>query len=162
MIHVQESDSDAHDVRRIQHFGIHINQDCTVICGVQIEAVSDEERDNISPELLMNVLYQIENNLTIVVDSIYPDVLYQYLDCIFRVFEAEAVRNQNACLIGDFLEPKLSAKQYMDKGKYGNNIPLIIGDLSTAEDLGDADTIMIGSKGVSWLELMLKIMKCWR
>ena len=134
------------NVKRLDDIGVHVNQDGTVLCGVQIEAVSDKEWDDISPELLVKILYQIQKDSTIVVDNIYPDILYQYLDCVF--FGEESRRIKFACLIADLLEPKLPAKQYLDKGQYENEVSWMVGEIHIAEDLGDTDLLMIGSRGL--------------
>ena len=134
------------ELRRLEHFGIHVNQDGTVLCGVQIEAVSDKEWDEISPELLVRVLYQIQLDSTAVVDNLYPEILYQYLNCVF--FGHETKRIKYACLIADLIEPKFPAKQYLDNGKYENELSWVIGNISCAEDLGDDDFILVGSKGL--------------
>jgi len=133
-------------VRNLEEFGVHINQDGTALCGLQLEAVSDKEWDDISPELLAKVLYQIHLDSTVVVDNAYPEILFEYLDCIY--FGQGTRRIKYACLIADLIEPKLSARQYKDNRKYENELSWVIGDIIGAEDLGDTDLVLIGSKGV--------------
>eukprot|EP00961_Rhodomonas_salina_P239558 3236289-Rhodomonas_salina.1 len=55
---------------QIEHFGMHLNVDGTVLNGVKLEAVMDRTADNVSLDLLSRVLVDVQLDSSRIMDDL--------------------------------------------------------------------------------------------
>jgi len=131
---------------QVETFGISLNAEGTCFYGMQIEAVMDRIKDNISLDYLSRILVDVQQDSSTIVDSI----LSQYQrDLMNLVFIGDANnRSKVNLVIANEITPHLTAAEYMDKGDYENEFRQIIGDTKAAYDISENDTLVFGANGM--------------
>ena len=133
-------------VVQVETFGISLNAEGTCFYGMQIEAVMDRVKDNISLDHLARILVDVQQDSSAIVDS----VLSQYQrDLLNLIFIGDAPnRNKVNLIIANEITPHLTAEEYMDKGEYENELMQIIGDTHAAYDISEHDVLVFGAHGL--------------
>ena len=131
---------------QVETFGVSINADGTIFYGMQIEAVMDRIKDNISLDHLSRLLVDVQQDSSKIVDSVIS--LYQraLLELIF-CGDAEN-RDKVNLIIANEITPHLTAEEYMDKGEYENELKQVLGDTRAAFDISEHDTLIFGAHGI--------------
>ena len=133
-------------VVQVETFGVSLNAEGTCFYGMQVEAVMDRIKDNISLDHLARLLVDVQQDSSSIVDSIISQYQRDLLDLIFLGDAPN--RNKVNLIIANEITPHLTAEEYMDKGEYENELKQVIGDTKAAYDISEHDTLVFGSYGL--------------
>ena len=131
---------------QVETFGISMNAEGTCFYGMQLEAVMNRIKDNISLDHLSRILVDIQQDSSSIVDSVMSQYQRELLDLVF-IGDAHN-RNKINLIIANEITPHLTAGEYMDKGDYENEFKQVIGDTKAAFDISEQDSIIFGSQGL--------------
>lgn len=134
------------DVVQIETFGVSLNAEGTCFYGLQVEAVLDRIKDNISLDHLSRLLVDVQQDSSAIVDAIISQYQRQMMNLVF-LGDAEN-RNKVNLIIANEITPHLTADEYMDKGEYENELKQVIGDTKAAYDISEYDTLIFGAYGL--------------
>jgi WD repeat-containing protein 35 len=134
------------DVVQVETFGVSVNAEGTCFYGLQVEAVLDRIKDNISLDHLSRLLVDVQSDSSSIVDAIISQYQRDLLNLVF-LGDAEN-RNKVNLVIANEITPHLTAEEYMDKGEYENELKQIIGDTKAAYDISEHDTLIFGAYGL--------------
>merc|ERR1740138_203751 len=133
-------------VVQVETFGVSLNAEGTCFYGMQVEAVMDRIKDNISLDHLSRLLVDVQQDSSKIVSSIISQYQRDLLQLIF-LGDAD-FRNKVNLLIANEITPHLTAEEYMDKGEYENELKQVIGDTKAAYDISEHDTLIFGAYGL--------------
>mmetsp|Transcript_45192 Transcript_45192/g.54796 ORF Transcript_45192/g.54796 Transcript_45192/m.54796 type:complete len:856 (+) Transcript_45192:187-2754(+) len=133
-------------VVQVETFGVSLNAEGTCFYGMQIEAVMDRIKDNISLDHLARILVDVQQDSSAIVDSVISQYQRDLLNLIF-IGDAPN-RNKVNLIIANEITPHLTAEEYMDKGEYENEFKQVIGDTKAAYDISEHDTLVFGAHGL--------------
>lgn len=131
---------------QVETFGVSLNAEGTCFYGLQVEAVLDRIKDNISLDHLSRLLVAVQQDSSAIVDTIISQYQREMLQLVF-LGDAEN-RNKVNLIIANEITPHLTAEEYMDKGEYENELKQVIGDTKAAYDISEHDTLIFGSHGL--------------
>jgi WD repeat-containing protein 35 len=131
---------------QIETFGVSVNAEGTCFYGLQVEAVMDRIKDNISLDHLSRLLVDVQQDSSAIVDSIISQYQRELVQLVFLGDAAN--RNKVNLIIANEITPHLTAEEYMDKGEYENELKQVIGDTKAAYDISEHDTLIFGSHGL--------------
>eukprot|EP01038_Epipyxis_sp_PR26KG_P007778 gene7778-10566_t len=134
------------DVVQVEKFGVSLNAEGTCFYGLQVEAVLDRIKDNISLDHLSRLLIDVQSDSSCVVDAIISQYQRELMQLVF-LGDAEN-RNKVNLIIANEITPHLTAEEYMDKGEYENELKQVIGDTKAAYDISEHDTLIFGAYGL--------------
>ena len=138
--------NDGDDVVQVETFGVSLNAEGTCFYGLQVEAVLDRIKDNISLDHLSRLLVDVQQDSSAIVDAIISQYQRELLQLVF-LGDAEN-RNKVNLIIANEITPHLTAEEYMDKGEYENELKQVIGDTKAAYDISEHDTLIFGAYGL--------------
>ena len=138
--------NDGDDVVQVETFGVSVNAEGTCFYGLQVEAVLDRIKDNISLDHLSRLLVDVQQDSSAIVDAIISQYQRELLQLVF-LGDAEN-RNKVNLIIANEITPHLTAEEYMDKGEYENELKQVIGDTKAAYDISEHDTLIFGAYGL--------------
>ena len=133
-------------VIQVETFGMSLNSEGTCFYGMQIEAVMDRIKDNISLDHLSRILVDVQQDSSSIVDSIISQYQRDLLSLVFRGDAPN--RNKVNLIIANEIKPSLTAEEYMDKGEYENEFQQVIGDTKAAYDISENDILVFGAHGL--------------
>ena len=133
-------------VVQVETFGVSLNAEGTCFYGMQVEAVMDRIKDNISLDHLARLLVDVQQDSSAIVDSIISQYQRDLLSLIFLADQTN--RNKVNLIIANEITPHLTAEEYMDKGEYENELKQVIGDTKAAYDISEHDTLVFGAYGL--------------
>jgi WD repeat-containing protein 35 len=131
---------------QVEAFGVSMNADGTMFYGMQVEAVMDRIKDNVSLDTLSRLLVDVAIDSSTIVDSILSSYQRKLLTLIFG--KDAANRDKVNLIIANEITPHLTAEEYMDKGEYENELKQVIGDTRAAFDVSEHDTLIFGASGL--------------
>jgi hypothetical protein len=137
---------EAPGIVQVETFGCSMNAEGTCFYGMQIEAVLDRIKDNISLDHLARLLVDVHMDSSKIVDSVISAYQRELLELIF-MGDAES-RDKVNLVIANEITPHLTAEEYMDKGEYENELKQVLGDTRAAFDISEHDTLVFGAHGV--------------
>jgi len=137
---------EAPGIVQVETFGCSMNAEGTCFYGMQIEAVLDRIKDNISLDHLARLLVDVHMDSSKIVDSVISSYQRELLELIF-MGDAEN-RDKVNLIIANEITPHLTAEEYMDKGEYENELKQVLGDTRAAFDISEHDTLIFGAYGV--------------
>lgn len=138
--------NDGDDVVQVETFGVSLNAEGTCFYGLQVEAVLDRIKDNISLDHLSRLLVDVQQDSSAIVDAIISQYQRELMQLVF-LGDAEN-RNKVNLIIANEITPHLTAEEYMDKGEYENELKQVIGDTKAAYDISEHDTLVFGAYGL--------------
>lgn len=138
--------NDGDEVVQIETFGVSLNAEGTCFYGLQVEAVMDRIKDNISLDHLSRLLVDVQSDSSAIVDAIISQYQRELMQLVF-LGDAES-RNKVNLIIANEITPHLTAEEYMDKGEYENELKQVIGDTKAAYDISEHDTLIFGAYGL--------------
>ena len=138
--------SEGDDIVQVETFGVSLNAEGTCFYGLQVEAVMDRIKDNISLDHLSRLLVDVQQDSSHIVDSIISQYQRELMQLVF-LGDAEN-RNKVNLIIANEITPHLTAEEYMDKGEYENELKQVIGDTKAAYDISEHDTLIFGAFGL--------------
>lgn len=133
-------------VVQVETFGVSLNAEGTCFYGMQVEAVMNRIKDNISLDHLSRMLVDAQEDSSSIVDSVISQYQRDLLDLVF--IGDSANRNKFNLIIANEITPHLTAGEYMDKGEYENEFKQVIGDTRAAYDITEQDSLIFGSQGL--------------
>ena len=133
-------------VVQVETFGVSLNAEGTCFYGMQIEAVMNRIKDNISLDHLSRILVDAQEDSSSIVDSIISQFQRELLDLVFLGDASN--RNKFNLIIANEITPHLTAGEYMDKAEYENEFKQVIGDTRAAYDITEQDSLVFGSQGL--------------
>jgi WD repeat-containing protein 35 len=131
---------------QVEAFGVSINADGTMFYGMQVEAIMDRIKDNVSLDTLSRLLVDVAIDSSTIVDSVLSAYQRKLMALIFDGDAAN--RDKVNLIIANEITPHLTAEEYMDKGEYENELKQVIGDTRAAFDVSDHETLVFGSSGL--------------
>ncbi|KAG5192767.1 hypothetical protein JKP88DRAFT_269267 [Tribonema minus] len=131
---------------QVETFGVSLNAEGTCFYGMQVEAVMDRIKDNISLDHLARLLVDVQQDSSSIVDSIISQHQRELLNLMFLGDAPN--RNKVNLIIAIEITPHLTAEEYMDKGEYENELKQVIGDTKAAYDISEHDTLVFGGHGL--------------
>ena len=131
---------------QVEAFGCSMNADGTLFYGMQVEAIMDRIKDNISLDTLSRLLVDVAVDSSTIVDSVLSAYQRKLLALIFDGDAAN--RDKVNLVIANEITPHLTAEEYMDKGEYENELKQVIGDTRAAFDVSEHDTLVFGAGGL--------------
>ena len=138
--------NNSQSVVQVETFGVSVNAEGTCFYGLQVEAVMDRIKDNISLDHLSRLLVDVQQDSSSIVDSIISAYQRELIQLVFLGDAAN--RNKVNLIIANEITPHLTAEEYMDKGEYENELKQVIGDTKAAYDISEHDTLIFGSHGL--------------
>merc|ERR1740130_256348 len=132
-------------VVQVEMFGVSMNSPGTMFYGMQVEAVLDRIKDNISLDHLSRLLVDVHIDSSKIVDSVISAYQRGLMDVIFM--NDAANRNKVNLILANEITPHLTAEEYMDKGEYENELKQVLGETRAAFDVSEHDTLIFGSHG---------------
>lgn len=138
--------NDGEDIVQVETFGVSLNAEGTCFYGLQVEAVLDRIKDNISLDHLSRLLVDVQSDSSAIVDAIISQYQRELMNLVF-LGDAEN-RNKVNLIIANEITPHLTAEEYMDKGEYENELKQVIGDTKAAYDISEHDTLIFGAYGL--------------
>jgi WD repeat-containing protein 35 len=133
-------------VVQVETFGISVSHMGTMFYGMQIEAVMNRIKDNISIDHLARLLVDVHKDSSGIVDSITAAHQNELMDVVFVGDRHN--RPKFNLIIANEITPHLTAEEYMDKGEYENELKQVIGDTRSAFDISEHDTLVFGEDGI--------------
>ncbi|CAM9176318.1 unnamed protein product [Ectocarpus sp. 6 AP-2014] len=133
-------------VVQVETFGVSLNAEGTCFYGMQVEAVMDRIKDNISLDHMARLLVDVQQDSSGIVDSIISQHQRELLNLIFLGDAPN--RNKVNLIMANEITPHLTAEEYMDKGEYENELKQVIGDTKAAYDISEHDTLIFGGHGL--------------
>ena len=133
-------------VVQVEVFGVSANADGTMFYGMQVEAVMERIKDNISLDHLSRLLVDVHLDSSKIIDSVLSPYQRKLLDLVF--LENAEHRDKINLVVANEITPHLTAEEYMDKGEYENELKQIIGDTRAAYDISEHDTLVFGAHGL--------------
>lgn len=131
---------------QVEAFGCSMNADGTMFYGMQVEAIMDRIKDNISLDTLSRLLVDVAIDSSTIIDSVLSSYQRKLLALIFDGDAAN--RDKVNLIIANEITPHLTAEEYMDKGEYENELKQVIGDTRAAFDVSEHDTLVFGAQGL--------------
>ena len=125
---------------------MHINVDGTVLQGMKIEAVMDRRADNISLDLLSRVLVDIQMDSSRIMDDLVTSYQRSLMDMLFMGDTIN--RTKYNCIMAEGMSPKMSAKVFLGRSEFENEMKQVLGDIFLAEDIGADDVVVMGRNGL--------------
>ena len=137
---------EAPGIVQVEMFGVSINYTGTCFYGMQIEAVLDRIKDNLSLDHLSRLLVDVHQDSSAIVDSCLSAYQRQLMNLVY-LGDAPA-RDKINLLVANEITPHLTAEEYMDKGEYENELKQVLGDTRAAFDISEHDTLIFGANGL--------------
>jgi WD repeat-containing protein 35 len=134
------------DIVQVETFGVSMNSEGTCFYGMQIEAVMNRIKDNISLDHMARLLVDVHIDSSKIVDSVISAYQRQLLDLVFMGDASN--RDKVNLIISNEITPHLTAEEYMDKGEYENELKQVLGDTRSAFDISEHDTLIFGEHGI--------------
>uniref|UniRef100_K3WM40 Uncharacterized protein n=1 Tax=Globisporangium ultimum (strain ATCC 200006 / CBS 805.95 / DAOM BR144) TaxID=431595 RepID=K3WM40_GLOUD len=133
-------------VVQVETFGCSLTAAGSCFYGMQVEAIMDRIKDNVSLDHLSRLLVDVHMDSSKIVDSVLSVYQRSLLNLIFS--NQTDSRNKINLIIANEITPHLTAEEYMDKGEYENELKQIIGDTRAAFDISEHDTLIFGAYGL--------------
>jgi WD repeat-containing protein 35 len=137
---------EAPGIVQVEMFGVSINYTGTCFYGMQIEAVLDRIKDNLSLDHLSRLLVDVHQDSSAIVDSTLSAFQRQLMNLVY-LGDAPA-RDKINLIVANEITPHLTAEEYMDKGEYENELKQVLGDTRAAFDISEHDTLIFGACGL--------------
>jgi len=125
---------------------VSVNGNGTNYYGMQVEAVMDRIKDNISIDHLSRLLVDVQQDSSRIIDSVMSAYQRRMLNLVY--LNDRKNRGKVNLIIANEITPHLTAEEYMDKGEYENELKQILGDTRAAFDISEHDTLVFGQNGL--------------
>lgn len=133
-------------VVQVETFGVSVNSDGTLFYGMQIEAVMDRIKDNISLDHLARLLVDVHMDSSKIIDSVVSGHQRKLMQLVYNNY-AE-YRDKVNLIVANEITPHLTAEEFMDQGEYENELKQVLGDTRAAYDISEHDALVFGAHGL--------------
>jgi WD repeat-containing protein 35 len=130
----------------VEEFGMHLNEDGSLIYAMRVDAIQDRKADDISLDMLSRLVVDVMQDSSQIADSLLSFYQKSLLTMVF--LGDELMRDKFAIFIADGIKPKLEASRYMDREDNENELKQILGDTDAAYNLSPDDVLIVGRNGV--------------
>ncbi|TMW55734.1 hypothetical protein Poli38472_010616 [Pythium oligandrum] len=130
---------------QVEHFGMHLNCDGSLIYGIKVEAILDRKNDDISIDHLARLLVDLHQDSSMLVNDLLSRYQVSLLEMLYLGDSFQ--RNKYNCILAKQMQPKLPAQEYMNNPLYANELAQVLGDLQKAYDLSPDDVLIVGKAG---------------
>ena len=137
---------EAPGIVQVEMFGCSLNYTGVCFYGMQVEAVLDRIKDNISLDHLARLLVDVHQDSSKIVDACLSAYQRKLMNIIY--LGDAAMRDKVNLIVANEITPHLTAEEYMDKGEYENELKQVIGDTRAAFDISEHDTLVFGAFGL--------------
>ena len=137
---------EAPGIVQVEMFGCSLNYTGVCFYGMQVEAVLDRIKDNISLDHLARLLVDVHQDSSKIVDACLSAYQRKLMNIIY--LGDAAMRDKVNLIVANEITPHLTAEEYMDKGEYENELKQGIGDTRAAFDISEHDTLVFGAFGL--------------
>ena len=137
---------EAPGIVQVEMFGCSLNYTGVCFYGMQVEAVLDRIKDNISLDHLARLLVDVHQDSSKIVDACLSAYQRKLMNIIY--LGDAAMRDKINLIVSNEITPHLTAEEYMDKGEYENELKQVIGDTRAAFDISEHDTLVFGAFGL--------------
>lgn len=127
---------------QVEHFGMHLNSDGSLIHGIKVEAIMDRKGDDISIDHLSRLLVDIHQDSSLLVNDLLSRYQLGLLEMIYLGDSFQ--RNKFNCILAKQIQPKLPASEYVKNPLYANELAQVLGDIVTSHDLSPEDVLVVG------------------
>jgi hypothetical protein len=131
---------------QVEDFGMHISIDGSLMYGMFIEAIMDDDAACLKVDDLARVLVDVHQDSSEIMNDILSNFQRKLLDMMFMGDMAN--RGKFNVLVTETIDPLLDGNKYMDRSERELEIKQIIGDLLVAKRIGDADLVLLGREGL--------------
>ncbi|KAJ1489544.1 hypothetical protein T484DRAFT_1937083 [Baffinella frigidus] len=131
---------------QVENFGMHLNVDGTIMCGLKIEAIMERKADDISLDMLSRLLVDVQKDSSQIMNDLLSAYQRSLLSMIFNGDQNQ--RCKYNMVIAEAIDPKLGAEEYMDRGDNENELKQVIGDIQGVHDIGADDVLVLGRDGL--------------
>lgn len=130
---------------QVETLGVSMNASGSLLYGMQVEAIIDRIKDNISINHLSRLLTGVHIDSSTILDTLLSQNQRNLMDLIF--LSDSLHRNKVNLIIANEVTPHLTAEEYMDKGQHENCLKQVIGETRAAYDISEHDTVIFGENG---------------
>jgi hypothetical protein len=131
---------------QVEEFGMHLNEDGSLIYAMRVDAIQDRKADDISLDMLSRLVVDVMQDSSQIADSLLSFYQKSLLTMVF--LGDELMRDKFAIFIADGIKPKLEASRYMDREDNENELKQVLGDTDAAYNLSPDDVLIVGRNGV--------------
>ncbi|DBA00815.1 TPA: hypothetical protein N0F65_004720 [Lagenidium giganteum] len=131
---------------QIEHFGMHLNCDGSLIYGIKVEAIMDRKEDDISIDHLARLLVDVHQDSSMLVNDLLSRYQLSLLEMLYLGDSFQ--RNKYNCILATHIFPKLSAREYVHNPCYANELAQVLGDVYAWHDLTKDDVLVVGKAGI--------------
>ena len=137
---------EAPGIVQVETFGCCLTATGSCFYGMQVEAIMDRIKDDMSLDHLSRLLVDVHIDSSQIVDS----VLSPYQRSLMNLIYSNNAENRDKInlIIANEITPHLTAEEYMDKGEYENELKQVLGDTRAAFDISEHDTLVFGAHGL--------------
>ena len=111
---------EAPGIVQVEMFGCSLNYTGICFYGMQVEAVLDRIKDNISLDHLARLLVDVHQDSSKIVDACLSAYQRKLMNIIY--LGDAAMRDKVNLIVSNEITPHLTAEEYMDKGEYENEL----------------------------------------
>ena len=111
---------EAPGIVQVEMFGCSLNYTGVCFYGMQVEAVLDRIKDNISLDHLARLLVDVHQDSSKIVDACLSAYQRKLMNIIY--LGDAAMRDKVNLIVANEITPHLTAEEYMDKGEYENEL----------------------------------------
>eukprot|EP01048_Picozoa_sp_COSAG05_P008243 COSAG05_NODE_619_length_8315_cov_5.484421_7_plen_631_part_00 len=131
---------------QVEEFGMHLNEDGTLIYGMRMDAILDRKADDISLDHLSRVMVDVMQDSSKIAEDLLSFYQRALLTMVFLGDELQ--RDKFSVLVADGIKPKLEASRYMDREANENELKQVLGDTDAAYNLSPDDVLIVGRNGI--------------
>ena len=135
-------------VIQIEHFGVSLRTDGTVMFGLFIDGISSHGRDHVSLDFLSRLLVDVITDSSVVMNDILTPYQTGVMNLTYR--GDSLARQKYALIVARKMSPKMSASDFIANDAIHNELRQVIGDVMGAKPLDkqEKDIIVIGRNGL--------------
>uniref|UniRef100_K3WIM0 Uncharacterized protein n=1 Tax=Globisporangium ultimum (strain ATCC 200006 / CBS 805.95 / DAOM BR144) TaxID=431595 RepID=K3WIM0_GLOUD len=131
---------------QIEHFGMHMNCDGSLIYGMKVEAIMDRRGDDISIDHLSRLLVDVHQDSSLLVNDLLSRYQVSLLEMLYLGDSFH--RNKYNCVLAKQMRPQLPAKAYVENPLYANELAQVLGDVYASHDItSEGDVLVVGRAG---------------
>lgn len=131
---------------QVEEFGMHLNEDGTLVYGMRVDAIQDRAADDLSLDMLSRLAVDVMQDSSKIAESLLSFYQRALLEMVF--LGDELMRDKFVVYIATGIKPKLEASRYMDREENENELKQVLGDTDAAYNLSPDDVLIVGKGGL--------------
>ncbi|RLN86422.1 hypothetical protein BBJ28_00003602 [Nothophytophthora sp. Chile5] len=130
---------------QVEHFGMHLNSDGSLIYGIKVEAIMDRLGDDVAIDHLARLLVDVHQDSSMLVNDLLSRYQLSLLEMLYLGDSFQ--RNKYNCILSKQIRPKLPAQAYASDPRFANELAQVLGDIHASHDLTPDDVLVVGKAG---------------